>query len=82
LVGDELYDYGERFNSRPHPIKWIRDSLAYAMKGSQEQYFIRLTSDQPVENLLTDPELAPVLKVLADLGLRLAPTPSNASTGT
>jgi hypothetical protein len=73
LVGDEIYDYGERFNSRPHPIKWVRDSIAYAMKGSREQYFIRLTSDQPVENLLSDPELAPVMQMLASLGLRLDP---------
>jgi hypothetical protein len=73
LVGDELYDYGERFNRSPHPVKWVRDSLAYAMKGSQGQYFIRLTSDQPVENLLDDPELAPVMDMLTALGLRLAP---------
>ncbi len=73
LVGDELYDYGERFNSSPHPIKWLRDSLVYAMKGSQGQYFIRLTSNEPVENLLTDPDLAPILGLLANLGLRIAP---------
>lgn len=73
-VGDELYDYGDRFNARPHPVKWLRDSLAYAVKGSQEQFFIRLTSDQPVEEVLKDPSLAPLMEVLAELGLRLPGT--------
>ncbi len=71
LVGDELYDYGDRFNSTPHPLKWWRDSMAYAIKGSQPQYFIRLTSDRPVEELISDADLAPVLEALADMGLRL-----------
>jgi Protein of unknown function (DUF3485) len=73
LVGDELYDYGDRFNSTPHPLKWWRDSMAYALKGSQPQYFIRLTSDQPVEEIINDPDLAPVLDALAGMGLRLPP---------
>jgi hypothetical protein len=71
LVGDELYDYGDRFNSTPHPLKWWRDSMAYAMKGSQPQYFIRLTADRPVEEIISDPDLAPVLEALAGMGLRL-----------
>lgn len=71
LVGDELYDYGDRFNATPHPLKWWRDSMAYAIKGSQPQYFIRLTSDRPLEELLGDPDLAPVLEALAGMGLRL-----------
>lgn len=81
LVGDELYDYGERFNSRPHPVKWVRDSLTYAMKGSQEQYFIRLTSDQPLETILNDRELAPVIEMLAELGLRRASEPAEPGSG-
>lgn len=69
LVGDELYDYGARLNTRPHPVKWVRDSMAYALKGSEEQYFIRLTSERPIEDLLADPSLAGLWKALAELGL-------------
>jgi hypothetical protein len=70
LVGDQLYDYGERLNTRPHPIKWVRDSISYALKGSQGQYFIRLTSDRPMDDLLTDPSLGSLWESLAQLGLR------------
>ncbi len=69
MVGNELYDYGERFNASPHPVKWVRDSLAYAVKGSQRQYFIRLTSDAPLDDLLVDRELAGLWQALASLGL-------------
>ncbi len=70
LVGGELYDYGDRVNTRPHPVKWIRDSLAYAMKGSGEQYFIRLTSDLPMDDLLEDPSLNRLWTELGEIGLK------------
>ena len=69
LVGDELYDYGARFNASPHPMKWVRDSLAYAVKGSQKQYFIRITSDTPLNDFLADGELTELWRALAGLGL-------------
>jgi hypothetical protein len=73
LVGDELYDYGERLNTRPHPIKWLRDSIAYAAKGSQAQYFIRVSADKPLDELLADPSLRELWLALGKLGLRLEP---------
>lgn len=69
LVGDELYDYGARFNARPDPVKWVRDSIAYAVKGSQVQYFIRLTSNRPMDDLLADPTLGELWRSLGALGL-------------
>jgi hypothetical protein len=69
LVGDELYDYGGGFNRRPSAIKWWRDMLHYAFAGSREQYFIRLTSDRPFEELRGDPGFEQVLEALARLGL-------------
>lgn len=73
LVGDELYDYGARLNTKPHPVKWVRDSLAYAMKGSEGQYFIRLTSDRPIEEFFADSSLADLWRVLGGLGLANVP---------
>lgn len=69
LVGDQLYDYGERFNEAPHPLKWWRDSLSYALKGSQAQYFIRITSQEPIESFVTDPGFGEIVHKLAELGL-------------
>ncbi|MBI2814393.1 MAG: hypothetical protein HYX71_08925 [Opitutae bacterium] len=69
LVGDRLYDYGTRFNSRPAMDKWWRDTLEYAFSGSEAQYFIRVTSNQPFEELKGDPGWEELLGALAKLGL-------------
>ena len=69
LVGDELYDYGEGLNRRPNPARWWRETLHYAIKGSAHQYFIRLTSDRPFEEIQDDPGFQQVLSALAKLGL-------------
>ena len=74
LVGGELYDYGDRFNQRPDPLKWWRDTVHYAVKGSSEQYFIRIMSSQPLESLQADPGFQEVLGALAKLGLGVPPT--------
>lgn len=70
LVGDELYHYGGGFNERPNPLMWWRDTLHYAFKGSAEQYFVRLTSDQPFSNMEDDPGFAQLVAALGKLGLR------------
>lgn len=75
LVGDELYDYGERFNARPHPLKWWRDTLKYAIQGSREQYFIRLTSNRAFEEIWDDPGVQELVDALARLGLAQANPP-------
>lgn len=69
LVGDELYDYGGGFNQRPGIVKWWSDMLRYAMSGSKEQFFIRLTSNRPFEELRGDAGFEQVLMALAELGL-------------
>ncbi len=69
LVGTRLYDYGTRFNARPNFVKWWRDTLEYAFSGSEEQYFVRVTSDRPFEELKGDPGWEELLKALAKLGL-------------
>ena len=73
LVGGELYDYGEGFNQRPDPLKWWRDTVHYAVKGSSDQYFVRIMSAQPLEELQGDPGFQEVLRALAGLGLAVPP---------
>jgi EpsI family protein len=69
LVGPRLYDYGERFNASPGLVQWWREAVAYALTGSQEQYFIRLTSTVPFERLAGEAGWHDLLAALAKLGL-------------
>jgi hypothetical protein len=75
LVGGDLYDYGDGFNQRPDPLQWWRDTVNYALQGSSEQYFIRIMSAQPLEELQGDAGFQEVLRALATLGLAAAEKP-------
>ena len=69
LVEGHVYDYGNRFNNVPSPLLWWKDAVQQAVLGSREQYFIRLTSNEPLENLWSDPGFTEVLRGLEQLGL-------------
>ncbi len=69
LVGGELYDYGEGMNRSLGPIAWWKETLYYALKGSAEQYFIRLTSNRPFDEVWDDPGVQEIVRALAELGL-------------
>jgi hypothetical protein len=70
LVGGELYDYGEGLNPSLGPIAWWRETVHYALKGSADQYFIRMSSNRPFEEIQDDPGVRQLMEALADLGLR------------
>lgn len=78
LNDGQLYDYGERFNAVPDPLRWWQDVARQALRGNREQYFVRLTSNVPLESLWSDPGLAEILRGLGRLGL-VASTPSTSS---
>ena len=69
LVGKRLYDYGDRLNARPDGFRWWRDAVSYALSGSQEQYFIRVSSTVPFERLASEAGWHELLAALAELGL-------------
>lgn len=69
LVEGRSYDYGGHFNNVPDPVLWWKDAMRQALLGSREQYFIRLTSDEPLEKLWQDPGVGAVLQSLERLGL-------------
>lgn len=69
LNNGELYDYGERFNAVPDPVRWWKDVLRQAVQGNGEQYFVRVTSSQPLEELWSDPGFTEVMRGLGRLGL-------------
>lgn len=69
VVGDDLYDYGDRFNASPHPVKWLRDAFRWNFQGAEEQYFIRINGNIPIAVLLEDPGFRATLESLRPLGL-------------
>ncbi|HEY1764088.1 MAG TPA: exosortase-associated EpsI family protein [Opitutaceae bacterium] len=69
LVDGRVYDYGNRFNAVPEPVRWWKDAAQQVLLGSREQFFIRLTGNQPVEDLWQDPGVATVMRSLEKLGL-------------
>jgi hypothetical protein len=70
LVKGHVYDFGERFNSVPDPVRWCKNAVQQAFLGNQEQYFIRVASSLPMETLWNEPGFAEVLRGLSSLGLR------------
>jgi hypothetical protein len=69
LVEGRIYDYGSRFNAVPSPSLWLKDAVQQALLGSREQYFVRLTSSEPLEDLWNDPGFSEILARLGRLGL-------------
>ena len=74
LVDGLTYDYGERFNQVPDPVRWWRGAVQQALRGNREQYFIRLTSNQPLEDLGRDAGFREVVRGLEQLGLAMPAT--------
>jgi len=69
LVGGRRYDYGRRFNAIPSPLLWWKGAVQQMLLGSGEQYFIRITSNEPIEGLWSDRGFAEMLRGLGHLGL-------------
>ncbi|MBL9202930.1 MAG: exosortase-associated EpsI family protein [Opitutaceae bacterium] len=73
VVGTQLYDHAARFAPGPGVVGWWRDALAYALAGSREQLFVRVTSSVPFERLQADPGWKSLVESLAGLGLAAPP---------
>ncbi|MBL9188111.1 MAG: hypothetical protein JNK23_11565 [Opitutaceae bacterium] len=69
LVGAKLHDYGGRLATSPGIIGWWRDAVAYALAGSREQVFVRVTSSVPFERLQGEAGWKTLVEALASLGL-------------
>lgn len=76
LVNGQRFDFGNRFSAFTDPKMWIRQTVAYAVMGSGEQCFIRVTSNRPFEELATDPGWQEVMRALGRLGLAAQPAPA------
>jgi hypothetical protein len=69
LVGGEIYDFGKRLNQVPSPWKWWRDAAKQIFRDPPEQYFIRLSSDRPFEELAGDLGFREVVEAVGAVGI-------------
>lgn len=69
LVGGQPHDYGGRLATSPGLVGWWRDAVGYALAGSREQLFVRVTSSVPFERLHGEPGWKTLVEALAGLGL-------------
>jgi hypothetical protein len=69
LVDGQTYDFGRSFDAISRPSVWVRGAVQQFLHGNGEQYFMRLTSNVPLEHLWKDPGFGEVMRSLADLGL-------------
>ncbi len=76
LVGNDVYDYGERFNNIPDPAKYVRDFIRQLKDGTPEQYFIRINSNVPFTGLFENSSLKPLWQDLLSIGLAAQPAES------
>lgn len=73
LVDGRVYDFGSRFTAIPDPVRWWKDAIGQAFRGSSEQYFVRITSNVPFAEIWDEPGFAAVVAGLAELGLAQPP---------
>jgi len=69
LVGGESYQYGKRVNTFPTPYEYVRDFLRSKVLGTGEQYFVRINTNIPFEELWRNQQFQQVLAEVSELGL-------------
>lgn len=73
MVGNTPYPYGRNFNWAPNPFRYWTQQASYVVFGSEEQYFVRLSSERPFEELQAEAEFRHVLDRLAVIALAERP---------
>lgn len=68
IVDGEVYSY-DRFSNRPPLTVIFTDLLRNGLNVKREQFFVRVTSREPLENWENDPFYEEVLQALARLCL-------------
>lgn len=70
LVEGEPYAFGERFSAAPKITEWLRMAAVQMLTGNREQYFIRLSSTVPFDEVWDDTVMTELLTGLQNVGLR------------
>ena len=69
IVDGKPYEYGKSDNFAPTFSNWLKGVFSAAVEGMPEQYFIRVDSSVPLEELKSDAGFAEVMKSLGKLAL-------------
>jgi len=80
LVGGEAYEYGERVNAFPTPYTFVRDFMRSKVLGTGEQYFVRINTNIPFEQLWQNRQFQQVLTEVSELGLTVEEEDLNVSS--
>lgn len=67
-VGDEMLSYGTGY--APPWWAWLDEMWRGGLNLRKEQLFVRISSDQPLENIWSKPEMEPLRAALLQLGLK------------
>ena len=72
-VGDEMLSYGTDF--APPWWAWIDEMWRSGLNLRKEQLFVRISSDRPLLDVWSKPELDPLRNALLEMGLRAKEKP-------
>jgi len=70
MVGERPYDFGERFYDMPDPVTFWSEALRFATGPKPAQFFFRVTSNIPFEQLWLEPGFQKAIKPFTGLGLK------------
>ena len=73
MVGERPYDFGKRFYDMPDPVTFWLETARFYFGGRQPQYFYRITSNVPPEEIWNDPGFQEVMAGAMKLGLAAKP---------
>ncbi len=68
LVGDRVYGYEQQ--DQHQILAPLQDMMNFGLNQRQEQYFIRISSNRPFQEIWTDPGFTRLMEDIAALGLK------------
>lgn len=69
VVNGKAYDFGSGETSIPSPTKYVRNMIRQSKEGIPEQYFVRVDSSSPIEEIFEDADFQKILNALGELVL-------------
>ncbi len=69
MAGGDRYDFGRNFNPLVDPTEWFKSAFKNMRLGRRELYFVRISANQPLESIESDPSLQQLADALGRLNL-------------
>ena len=71
LIDGKPNTRGKTLTTAPDPMKWLKGFWKHLWIDHSEQYFIRITSDEPIERLWNEPIFLETIERLGKIGLTI-----------